>query len=158
TEAAADKANPIISHRNSVRDDNLFGLPGQNPVEGGARPFAVQERRSPVARRARMGTHDSAESRHESFPALEPVWRKILDEIGEDRRSAFAVKKYRLRHRKAAPYDHLIDVCRPFGWRRILKQRVDGCFHLALLEFVESIRAGLRKGLFPLGKKQVMDL
>ena len=60
-----------------------------------------------------MRSDDPAEPGGDTAPALEPVARKILDQIGEQDGAAVAVKKHDLGEHDASAKHDLVDIGRP---------------------------------------------
>ena len=65
-----------------------------------------------------MGSDDPAEPGHDAAPPLEPVARKILDQIREQRRAAVPVEEYDLGERKASAQYDLVNIASPCGLGR----------------------------------------
>ena len=86
---------------------------------------SVDETRTPVARRAGIGSDNPAEPGRDAAPPLEPVARKILDQIGEQRRAAVTVEEHDLGERKASVQDDLVNIASPCGLGRIAKLGIE---------------------------------
>ena len=66
-----------------------------------------------------MGSDNPAEPGRDAAPPLEPVARKILDQIGEQRRAAVKVEEHDLGKRKASVQDDLVNIASSCGLGRI---------------------------------------
>ena len=98
---AAHKRRAFLSRQIPMRNQHTLDRPSENPVECRSRCTTVKETRAPITRRARIGRDDPAEPRKHATPALEPVSRKILDQIGEQGGVAVTVKEHDLGQVKA---------------------------------------------------------
>ena len=72
-----------------------------------------------------MGSDNPAEPGHDAAPPLEPVARKILDQIGEQRRAAVMVEEHDLGERKTSVQDDLVNIASPCGLGRIAKLGIE---------------------------------
>src|SRR5947208_988050 len=110
---AAHKRCVLLGRQIPVRNQNTFDRPGENPVECGSRRGTVKETCAPVARRTWIGRDNPAEASKHATPSLEPVLRKILDQIGEQNGVAVTMKEHDLGQEKATVQHNLVDVSRP---------------------------------------------
>ena len=93
----------------------------------------------------------------EAAPPLEPVARKILNEIGEQGRVAVAVKEHNLGERKASAQDDLLDVSRPFGLGNIAELGIEAKVSALAPQPWRSVEARRWIGGLPLPEEQVMQ-
>ena len=77
------------------------------------------------SRRAGIGLNDSAETRQKAAPALVIVAREVLDQVGEDRGAAGAMKEDHFYHRETAAHQNLVDVRRPERIGRVAQVGVE---------------------------------
>ena len=72
-----------------------------------------------------MGSDNPTESGRDAAPPLEPVARKILDQIGEHRSPAVTVEEHDLGVGKASAQNDLVNIANPFGFGRIAKLGIE---------------------------------
>jgi hypothetical protein len=93
---AAHKRRAIFSRQIPMCNQHTLDRPSENPVDCRSRWTPVKETRAPITRRARIGRDNPAEPSNHATPPLEPVARKILDQIGEQGGVAVTVKEHDL--------------------------------------------------------------
>ena len=140
---AAHKHRAIFSRQIPMRNQHTLDRPSENPVECRSRRSTVEETRAPIARRTRIGRDNPAETSKHATPPLEPVARKILDQIGEQSGVAVTVKEHDLGQVKAPVYHHLVDVSRPFQLRSVGKRGVERKILTLAPQPWRSVEAGL---------------
>ena len=91
-----------------MRNQHTLHRPSENPVECRSRRTTIEETHAPITRRARIGRDNPAEPSNHATPPLEPVARKILDQIGEQRGVAVTVKEHYLGQVKAPVQHNLV--------------------------------------------------
>ena len=103
--SAPHKGRVTRRRRHAMGDHHPFDRSREHTRDCRARCPSVDETRTPVARRAGMGSDNPAKPSHDAAPPLEPVTREILDQIGEQRGAAVTVEEHDLRERKASVQD-----------------------------------------------------
>src|SRR6516225_7598014 len=78
-EGAAHEGRAIRPRQHAMGDHHPLDRPREHTRECRARCPSVDETRTPVARRAGIGSDNPAEPGHDTAPPLEPVTREILD-------------------------------------------------------------------------------
>ncbi len=153
------KAAPSAPDHLAMGHDDVVDRPGEDARQAGARFVAAeQEGQAPFARRARMRLDDAVEPGDEPLPAGEPAGPEILDEVGEDRRAAGAMKEHHLGQPQAASQHHLVDIGRPGGIRPVAEIGVEGEVLALLAQPRRGIEAGLRIGRLPFAEEEVVQL
>ena len=72
-----------------------------------------------------MGSDNPAEPGRDAAPPLEPVARKILDQIGEQRSATVSVEEHDLGEGKASAQNDLVNIARPCGFGHIAKLGIE---------------------------------
>ena len=124
-EGAPHEARATRRRQHAMGDHHPLDRPREHARECRARCPSVDETRTPIARRAGMGSDNPAEPGHDAAPPLEPVARKILDQIGEQRRAALTVEEHDLGERKASAQDDLVKIASPCGLGRLAKLGIE---------------------------------
>jgi hypothetical protein len=101
-ESAPHEGDATRRRQHAVGDHHPLDRPREHACKCRARCPSADETRTPVARRTGMGSDYSAEPGRDATPPLEPVARKILDQIRKQRRTALTVEKHDLGERKAS--------------------------------------------------------
>jgi hypothetical protein len=156
-EGAAHKRRAFLSRQIPMRNQHTLDRPSENPVQCRSRRTTVEETRAPITRRARIGRDNPAEPSNYATPPLEPVARKVLDQIGEQGGVAVTVKEHDFGQVKAPVQHNLVDVSRPLRLRSVGKRGVE-CKILALaLQPWRSAEAGRRVRGLPFRKEKVVQ-
>ena len=154
-EGAAHKRRAIFSRQIPMRNEHTLDRPSENPVECRSRCTTVKETHAPITWRARIGCDDPAEASNHGTPPLEPVGRKILDQIGEQGGAAVTVKEHDLGQVKAPVHHNLVDVSRPLRLRSVRKSGVERKILALAPQPWRSIEAGLRVRGLPFRNEKV---
>ena len=119
------KGRPIRRRQHAMGDHHPLDRPREHVREFRARSPSVDEARTPVARCAGLGSDNPAEPGHDAAPPLEPIARKILDQIGEQRCATVTVEEHDLGERKASVQDNLVNIAGPCGLGSIAKLDIE---------------------------------
>ena len=140
-----------------MRNQHTLDRPSENPVECGSRRATVKETRAPITRRAWIGRDNPAEPSKHATPPLEPVARKILNQIGEQGGVAVTMKEHDLGQEKAPVQHNLVDVSRPFRLRSVGKRGVERKILALAPQPWRSVEAGRRVRGLPFRKEEVVQ-
>jgi hypothetical protein len=154
---AAHKRRAIFSRQIPMRNQHTLDRPGENPVECRSRRTTIEETRAPITRGAGIGRYNPAEPSNHATPPLEPVARKILDQIGEQSSVAVTVKEHDLGQVEATVEHNLVDVSRPFRLRSVGKRGVECKIFALAPQPWRSVEAGRRVRGLPFRKEKVMQ-
>ena len=127
-----------------MRNQHTLDRPSENPVECRSRRTTVEETRAPITRRAGIGRDNPTEPSKHATPSLEPVARKILNQIGEQDGVAVTMKEHDLSQEKAPVQHHLVDVSRPLRLRSLGQRGVEREILALAPQPWRIVEAGLR--------------
>ena len=108
-----DNSAAILFDRGAVGHEYFFGGPTQYSSHRFTGDASVKESDSKFPRYRRLGRSQEVQSRHQCAPAREPPAIEVLEQIGEDHRSAAVVEENNFGRDPVSPDDHLIDISRP---------------------------------------------